>query len=317
MSSVDVVVPCYRYGHFLRECVESVLSQQGVDVRVLIIDDASPDNTAEVAAALAREDPRVTFRRHPANKGHIATYNEGIKWAAADYFLLLSADDLLFSDALERAVRLMDENPDIVLVHGKYIQWDDKFPLPEMDHQNAHMWRRQDLIHEMCVGGTCLVCTPTAVTRTSAQKAVGGYRPSLPHSGDMEMWLRLAAHGTVARIEEPVQAIYRQHSSNMSTYYYEQKLRDFKERKKVFDIFFAEHRDMVPQAQKLMDQANKTLSGLVYISGIARLCRGRINSGLQFLRYSMHLNPTLCLLPPVALAFECAISALRKRVARQ
>lgn len=63
-SSVDVVVPCYRYGHFLRQCVESVLSQASVDVRVLIIDDASPDNTAEVASALASMDPRVYFVRH-------------------------------------------------------------------------------------------------------------------------------------------------------------------------------------------------------------------------------------------------------------
>ena len=45
MSSVDVIVPCYRYAHFLRECVESILSQSIGNVRVLIIDDASPDKT--------------------------------------------------------------------------------------------------------------------------------------------------------------------------------------------------------------------------------------------------------------------------------
>jgi Glycosyl transferase family 2 len=74
VSSVDVVVPCYRYGHFLRECVESVLNQSGVNVRVFIIDNASPDNTAEVSAALVNEDPRVGFIRHSENKGHIPTY---------------------------------------------------------------------------------------------------------------------------------------------------------------------------------------------------------------------------------------------------
>jgi GT2 family glycosyltransferase len=52
----------YCYGHFLRECVESVLSQSDVSVRVLIIDDASPDNTAEVAAALAGEDPGLCLK---------------------------------------------------------------------------------------------------------------------------------------------------------------------------------------------------------------------------------------------------------------
>ena len=64
LARIDVVIPCYNYGRFLHQCVNSVLGQVGVDVRVLVIDDASPDNTAEVAAALAREDPRVTVIRH-------------------------------------------------------------------------------------------------------------------------------------------------------------------------------------------------------------------------------------------------------------
>jgi len=50
MSSVSVVIPCYNYGHFLEEAVTSVLDdQEGVDVRVLIIDDASSDDSADVA----------------------------------------------------------------------------------------------------------------------------------------------------------------------------------------------------------------------------------------------------------------------------
>ena len=50
MSSVDVIVPCYRYGQYLRQCVQSVLDQRQTEVRVLIIDDQSPDNTPEVGA---------------------------------------------------------------------------------------------------------------------------------------------------------------------------------------------------------------------------------------------------------------------------
>ena len=72
MASVDVFVPCYNYGRFLRECVESVLSQGGVDVRVLILDDASSDDSREVGRALAAADPRVEYRRHAVNRGHIA-----------------------------------------------------------------------------------------------------------------------------------------------------------------------------------------------------------------------------------------------------
>src|SRR6185437_3108423 len=99
-----VVIPCYNYGRYLRECVHSVLSQAGADVRVLILDDCSRDATPEIGAALAAEDSRVEYRRHAVNRGHIATYNEGlIGWAAAEYCMLLSADDLLTPSALSRA----------------------------------------------------------------------------------------------------------------------------------------------------------------------------------------------------------------------
>jgi len=87
MSSVSVVIPCYKYGHFLEDAVGSVLDdQEGVDVRVLIIDDASPDDSAEVARKIAARDPRVEVIVHTTNKGHIATYNEGLlDWADGDY----------------------------------------------------------------------------------------------------------------------------------------------------------------------------------------------------------------------------------------
>ena len=93
LSRVDVFVPCYRYGRFLDTCVRSILSQEGVDVRVLILDDASPDETEMVGRRLERADSRVEYRRHAANRGHIATYNEGIRWATGDYVQLLSPAD--------------------------------------------------------------------------------------------------------------------------------------------------------------------------------------------------------------------------------
>src|SRR5258708_7132537 len=95
MAKVDVVVPCYNYGRFLRSCVGSVLEQSVRDLRVLIIDDASTDDSLSVARKLASDDPRVSVIAHSRNQGHISTYNEGIAWASAGYFLLLSADDLL------------------------------------------------------------------------------------------------------------------------------------------------------------------------------------------------------------------------------
>ena len=118
MASVDVVVPCYNYGRFLHECVTTVLSQHGVELRVLVIDNASTDDTLAVAQGLAAADPRVEVSRHSVNRGASSSYNEGVDWAAADYFLLLDADDLLAPGALARAAAILDRRSDVAFTYG-------------------------------------------------------------------------------------------------------------------------------------------------------------------------------------------------------
>ena len=196
MAKVDIVVPCYNYGRFLEDCVRSLLDQSIEDIRVLIIDDASTDGSVAVAERLARADDRVTVRAHTQNRGHIATFNEGIEWANSDYFLLLSADDLLAPGALARAVRVMDENEDIILTYGDCAVWNTEDPFPVInDEPGALSWTRVDLVGKLCEAAANFVPTPTTIGRTDVQKAIGGYRPELPHAGDLEMWLRFGAHG--------------------------------------------------------------------------------------------------------------------------
>jgi glycosyltransferase involved in cell wall biosynthesis len=253
MSSVDVIVPCYRYAHFLRECVESVLSQSGPSVRVLIIDDASPDDTADVATTLAKNDSRVTVRRHSANVGHIATYNEGIEWVSADYMLLLSADDYLLPGALNRAVTLMESHPEVGFTFGYAV---------ELSENGAARWNEVTPCHTgVCTisgkefillsGARDIVRTPTAVVLTKLQHKVGGYRPELPHAGDMEMWLRLAAHASVGFVASD-QAVYRRHSTNMSlSFDLRHSLPDLEQRRTVFEFFFKHCGHLLSDSQRL------------------------------------------------------------------
>ena len=230
MSAVDVVIPCYNYARFLRRSVESVLNQEGVAVRVLIIDDTSSDDTPEVARLLA-QDSRVEVRRHAVNQGHIKTYNEGLMgWASAKYSLLLSADDALANGALLRATRLMDENPDVGMHYGMaQLIHEDAEPV----HIDAQVKDEHQIIagpaflkHVCSVGN--VVPTPTAVVRTALQQKLGGYRADLPHTGDMEMWMRFAANGSVG-VSRSVQAYYRLHSANMSSKYYAAIISDRRE----------------------------------------------------------------------------------------
>lgn len=250
MSTVDVIVPCYQYGHFLRECVDSVLTQAGVDVRVLIIDDASPDNTAEIAAELAKSDSRVHFLKHLSNQGHIRTYNEGLEWASSDYLLLLSADDYLLPGALLRAVELMDANPEVSFTFGNVLELKpsgEQTPVISVPRKVSRPVVSGVRFIELS-GSMNIVRTPTAVVRTQVQRLVGGYRFELTHSGDMEMWLRLAAHGSVGTVNA-YQAVYRRHSENMSLEY--SREHDLQQRKAAVDSFFEACGYMLPHSKRI------------------------------------------------------------------
>jgi hypothetical protein len=262
MASIDIVVPCYKYGHFLRDCVTSVLNQNIHDVRVLIIDDASPDNTAEVGTELAKEDSRVTFSRHSTNQGHIATYNEGIEWVSADYMVLLSADDYLLPGALIRSVTIMDEHPEVGFTFGTAVTLDDCGTIANTNAvTDKRGWRILTGPEFVELSGCRnIVPTPTVVVRTELQKRVGGYRPELPHSGDMEMWLRLATHASVGMLEA-CQGVYRQHASNMAlTYMKDYALADLQQRKAALECFFQDSGFTVPSIQRLHHRIFRSLA---------------------------------------------------------
>jgi glycosyltransferase involved in cell wall biosynthesis len=178
--------------------------------------------------------------RHTTNKGHIDTYNEGIEWASGDYMLILSADDYLLPGALTRSASLMDAYPEVGFTFGKAVTSDDRGTREQrdsvMDKADWRILAGPEFIE--LSGSHNIVATPTAVVRTGLQKQVGGYRRELPHSGDMEMWLRLAAHASVG-VLGACQAVYRRHAGNMSLAYRAQGfLADLQQRKAALDCFF-------------------------------------------------------------------------------
>jgi Glycosyl transferase family 2 len=235
MPTVDVIVPCYNYARYLRDCVGSVLSQPGVDVRVSIIDDHSSDETPVVGAQLSREDARVHFRRHAVNQGHIATYNEGLEEATADYVVLLSADDLLTPGSLARATELMEAHPNIGMTYGCSICFDgQELPRARTVVTGTTVWPGHEWARLMCEAGRNFINCPEVVMRTRVQKAIGGYRASLPHSGDMEMWLRAAVVSDIGWIGGADQAYYRVHNKSMQRTVFAGALIDMKGRHEAF-----------------------------------------------------------------------------------
>jgi glycosyltransferase involved in cell wall biosynthesis len=204
MASVDVVVPCYQYGRYLRDCVTSILRQDVRDLRVLVIDNASTDNSLDVARELAAEDHRVQVVEHRANLGHHASFNEGIEWASSDYFMILGADDLLAPGCLSRAVSFMEKHPHVHLTHARALFISVNDPLPHIEpyaeEPKWHISSGRELLEWLCRDGAHhYIDSCTVVVRTSVQKQVGFYRRELSHTDDLEMWMRFACVGAVAR----------------------------------------------------------------------------------------------------------------------
>lgn len=288
MALVDVCVPCYRYGKYLRQCVDSALSQEGVSVRVLILDDASPDDTADVARQLMRRDGRVQYLRNAKNLGHIATYNIGLEWCRGDYNVLLSADDLLTPGALVRASGVLDARSEVGLVYGLQVIYPGDGPPPEIPLTATGGWTvvtGQRFIAGACETTHNIVPTPTAVVRTSIQKRVGGYRADLPHAGDMEMWLRVAAHSDVAAIDA-YQAYYRVHPTNMNKAY--SAAADHWQRKGALDAVFDQHGERIQDRLRLQRLYQQRLGESAFWSasrawsgGDAQACRELLDTSVR------------------------------------
>src|ERR1051326_2787378 len=101
---VTFIVPCYNYAHYVRQAVDSLLEQTFQELEVIVINDASPDNTREVLEHYAN-DPRVRVIHHQTNMRNIRSYNEGIALARGEFVGLLSADDYCMrADAVARQV---------------------------------------------------------------------------------------------------------------------------------------------------------------------------------------------------------------------
>jgi glycosyltransferase involved in cell wall biosynthesis len=252
MSSVSVTIPCYNYGRFLAEAVSSVLDdQKGVDVRVLIIDDASTDGSADVARQIAARDPRVEAVAHPENRGHLATYNEGLDWADGDYTVVLSADDRLTPGSLRRAADLLDARPEVGFVYGHPLHYQQGAPLPvaRTVAQGWSIWPGRWWLERRFRDSHSCITSPEVVTRTSLQKRVGGFDLRLPHTADIEMWLRLAAHGEVGYVRGVDQAFYRVHGENMTIS--RTPLVDLRQRRLAYEVALERCADLLPDPDRL------------------------------------------------------------------
>ncbi|HRO10714.1 glycosyltransferase family A protein [Amaricoccus sp.] len=304
MASVDVVIPNYNYGRYLGEAVRSVLSQDVERLRVLVIDNASTDDSAEIAREIARKDPRVEIRVRRRNLGLHASLNEGIEWAESEYFMILCSDDLLLHGALRCAASVMDAHPEVHLVYGSALPHHGENPPAGLSVTAAapvQVASGTEFLQTICRTGRSPIFGPAAVVRTAAQKEAGPYNVDLPHMCDVEMWMRFALLGSIAKVESDL-LIFRSHGENRQN-----SLRTVhdknEEMEAVFRAFFAGPGAAHSSAHFLKRRSDRGLALLAYWSLCLHIVR-RERGCLDLLNFILRHQPSLLLLPPLGEFFR-------------
>jgi glycosyltransferase involved in cell wall biosynthesis len=290
---VSVVIPCYNYGLYLPECVKSVLDQPNIQVDVLIIDDASSDGSAEVVSRVAAQDSRIRAIYHDTNRGHIATYNEGLAQARGDYAVLLSADDLLTPGCLYRATALMEAHPSVGLTYGFSLDLrDGELPPARTIAGSWIIWPGHKWIAHRCKTGQNALRSPEAVMRTKILRQVGGYHADLPHSGDFEMWMRAASVSDIGFVGGADQAYYRIHSNNMHHSRFD-SYADLSGRLRAFDHILDERSELLTGANMMREAAHRALAREALGYAISAYTRGVADRKLidDYAAFALHAWP--------------------------
>jgi glycosyltransferase involved in cell wall biosynthesis/SAM-dependent methyltransferase len=203
---VSVIIPCYNHERFLGEAIESTLVQTYPNVEIIVVDDGSTDNTADVAAGY----PSVQYV-YQANQGLAAARNTGLGMSHGELLVFLDADDRLMPAAVEHGVRHLLSSSDSAFVSGRYryIDEDGKI-LHEYSQEPAGPDSYASFLHGNYIG-----MHATVVYRRSAIEVEGGFNPALSACEDYDLYLRLSRKYPVA-VHNHLVAEYRQHGQNMS-----------------------------------------------------------------------------------------------------
>lgn len=205
---VSVVIPCYNLGHLVGEAVNSVLAQTGVDYEIILVNDASTDDSLTQLKALCNR-PNISLINNQANQYLATSLNIGIAASKGKYVLPLDADNMIAPGTLQTLSAALDLAPEVGIAYGameviepsgkRFISgWPTQFDFAQqMKHRNQ-------------IPSTCMY-------RKSIWQRVNGYRARCRTAEDADFWCRASSFGGNPRkVTDAVTLIYRNRPDSMS-----------------------------------------------------------------------------------------------------
>ena len=206
---VSVVIPTYNYARYVPEAIDSVLAQSFEELEVIVVDDGSTDQTAEILRAFGGQLHDI----RQEHRGLSAARNTGIRAARGQYVAFLDSDDLWLPDKVSLQVARLDAKPEVGLVYGETLFFDDSSPATLTLHSHFAPHPSGRILSWLVRGN--VIPSPTPMVRRELFERVGLFDEMLSACEDWDMWIRIARVCEIAYVHR-VLAKKRQHQENMS-----------------------------------------------------------------------------------------------------
>lgn len=197
--TVSVILPTYNRADILGDAVRSVLAQTYEDFELLIVDDASTDNTDDIVAEFG--DSRIQYLKHDINRGASAARNTGIEAARGSYIAFQDSDDEWFSEKLAKQMSVFDRSSsEVGVVYTgiwRTVNGEKRYlPYPAIDPKEGDI---QDSIQRQN-----FIPVQVAVVRRECFERVGTFDEETPPIDDWDLWLRISQQFEFRLVDEPL-----------------------------------------------------------------------------------------------------------------
>ena len=217
-AMIDVIIPAYNAAPFIEKTLGSLLDQDDLISKVIVVNDGSTDQTAILVEAFAKEHPNLSIELiHQPNAGLSAARNTGIAHSKARYVALLDADDLWLAHKLAMQLEVFQANPSsqLALVYCAYRLIDQTGAVLSPKKQAVIAPTLRGNVYPALLKGNFISGSGSSVLiKRAALDTVGYFDEDLKACEDWDMWLRLARRYAFDFVDQTLVQI-RVHSNNM------------------------------------------------------------------------------------------------------